>query len=271
MARETNETGSPPGSHARLPRFSPTRIALYVFCPRAYRAYYREGLKWGRMNAGHAFGGSLHRVLQLFHAQGGAEHVTVEELQESLRQRWTHAGYGSDEEAEAHLERGIRMLAEHHARSAAPERETLWTERTVQHRYPDFVLFGKIDRLDRRPDGSLEVVDYKSGRWTVTEHEVREDLALSVYQLLVARENPGTPVYAGILCLCSGEGAAVVRTEAELDAFEVFVVDLVRRIMSDERMEAVPGAQCRNCLYPRVCPPGRRWLAAHPLLAPPES
>src|SRR5436853_7034673 len=39
----------------RLPRFSPSRISLYLFCPRAYFFYYHRGLRWGGMTAGHAF------------------------------------------------------------------------------------------------------------------------------------------------------------------------------------------------------------------------
>ena len=64
----------------RLPRFSPTRLGLYLFCPRAYFLYYNRGLRWGGMTAGHAFGGNLHRTLQAFHDRGGAEQVPLEEL-----------------------------------------------------------------------------------------------------------------------------------------------------------------------------------------------
>src|SRR4051812_28405126 len=148
----------------RLPRFSPTRLSLYLFCPRAYCFYYRKGYRWGGMTAGHAFGGSLHRTLQLFHERGGAEQVSLEELQAQLREKWSEAGYASAEEAAAHLEAGEQVLEQYYAASPEPGRTTLWTEKTVQHRYEDFVLFGKVDRLDRRPDGALEVVDYKSGR-----------------------------------------------------------------------------------------------------------
>jgi RecB family exonuclease len=255
----------------RLPRFSPTRIDLYLFCPRAYHLYYDRGLKWGGMSAGYAFGGSLHRTLQVFHERGGAENVSVDELLDQLRERWSDAGYGTAEEADAHLQAGQALLEQYHSRSAEPGRETLWTEKTVQHRYEEFVLFGKVDRLDRRPDGALEVVDYKSGRLTVTEEEVRGSLTLAIYQLLVARANPGTPVYTGIFCVRSCQSAAVLRTAEELDAVEREVTEVVRRILRDEEKRALPGRQCRDCAYPRVCPPGRQWLRENaPWTAPNE-
>ncbi|MFN3649006.1 MAG: RecB family exonuclease [Armatimonadota bacterium] len=244
----------------KLPRFSPTRLNLYRFCPRAYYFYYVRRLRWGGITAGHAFGGHLHRSLQVFHERGGLDSVSLEELVSDLRSRWSAAGFADPQEAQAHLEAGEEVLRRYYSAAAEPGRETLWTERTVQHRYDDFVLFGKVDRLDRRPDGGLEVVDYKSGRLSVCEEEVRESLALLVYQLLVARAHPGMPVYAGILCLRSGAAAAVLRTPEELDAAEAEIQELVRTILADERMAPIPGEQCRECVYPRICPPGRRWL-----------
>src|SRR4051794_20300905 len=157
------------------------------------------------MTAGHAFGGNLHRVLQSFHDRGGAEQVPLEELLTHLRERWSDAGFASAEDAAAHLAAGEALLERYHASAPEPGRSTLWTEKTVQHPYADFVLFGKVDRLDRRPDGSLDVIDYKSGRLTVCEEDVRSSLALGIYQLLVAREKPEVPVHASILCLRSGE------------------------------------------------------------------
>jgi RecB family exonuclease len=215
------------------------------------------------MSPGHAFGGSLHRTLQTFHERGGSSQVSLEELREHLRERWSDAGYASAEEAAAHLAAGEALLERYYQQAPEAGRETLWTEKTLQHRYEEFVLFGKVDRLDRLPDGSLEVVDYKSGRLEVTEEEVRSSLALTIYQILVSRLNPGVPVYTGILCLRSGCSARVIRSEEELRTEEERIAGIVRTILQDERMTALPDRQCRRCVYPRVCPPGRRWLAAN--------
>jgi putative RecB family exonuclease len=248
----------------KLPRFSPTRIELYRFCPRAYHFYYEEGLRWGGMNAGFAVGGNLHRTLQLIHDRGAQQNVSLDELLTQLRDGWSQAGFSSPEEAAAHLSAGEAMLTQYYHSTPDVERETVWTEKTVQHRYNEFVLFGKIDRLDRRADGALEVVDYKSGRLTVSEEEVRASLALTVYQLLIARNHPGVEVYVGILCLRSAVHVAIHRTEVELMEAEHEIINLVRAILEDEEKAALPGPQCRNCQYPRICGPGRQWLWQHP-------
>lgn len=247
----------------RLPRYSPTRIALYLFCPRAYRFYYDRGLKWGGATAGNTFGGNLHRVLQHFHERGGPAEISAEELIAELRNRWTTAGFASAAEAETELATGEAVLLQYYQSALEAGRVTLWTEKTVQHRYEDFVLFGKVDRLDRRADGSLEIVDYKSGRRTVSEDEVRSSLALKIYQLLVARMHPGVPVHTGIHCLRSGQCVTVKRSNTELEELEREIIEIVHSIMTDREMTARPGEQCRTCVYPRICPLGRDWLRRH--------
>src|SRR5215212_11947353 len=171
------------------PRFSPTRLALYRFCPKAYHYYYVRGLRWGQMTAGHSFGGTLHRTLEEFHRQGAQADLSA--LLQTYRGRWIEAGYSDAEEAARHFEAGEELLRRYHAEAVATGRETIAVEVTLRVEYPGFALFGKIDRLDRLADGELQVIDYKSGRLTVTEEEVRASPALAIYQLLVARNYPG--------------------------------------------------------------------------------
>ena len=254
----------------RLPRLSPTRLNLYRFCPRAYGFYYDEGLRWGFTSAAQSFGGSLHRALQTFHARGGAEGLSLDELKAQFAASWSAAGYETPEQAAEYRTSGEQLLERYYEASREPGRVTLATEATLQRRYDEFVLFGKVDRLDRRPDGALEVIDYKSGRREVTESGVRESLAMILYQLLVARQHPGVPVYTRIVALRTGESASVLRDDAELDAAERDIVALTRTILADAVKPALPGESCRTCVYPRVCPPGRAWLRQNGAQPPPR-
>jgi len=238
------------------PRFSPTRLALYRFCPKAYQYYYVQGLRWGQMTAGHAFGGTLHRTLEAFHREGAQGDLSA--LLETYRARWTEKGYSDAEEAARHFAAGEELLRRYHTEAVATGRETIAVETTLRVDYPGFALFGKIDRLDRLADGELQVVDYKSGRLTVTEEDVRNSPALAIYQLLVARRHPGMPVSAAILCLRSGEMAAVRRAPAELDAVEVDVTAQITTILTDDRFDPTPGPHCKECPFFRICPAADR-------------
>src|SRR5436189_6460915 len=61
---------SPPNRRPGKLRLSPTRLRLYLFCPKAYQYYYVRGLRWGEISPASSFGGSLHRALQAFHEAG---------------------------------------------------------------------------------------------------------------------------------------------------------------------------------------------------------
>src|SRR5207249_6348465 len=111
---------------------------------------------------------------------------------------WSTAGYQDPAEESEHFAAGEEMLRSYFEEVRRSGRETLWVERTVSWEYPRYVLFGKIDRLDRLPTGELEIVDYKSGRREVSEADVRDSLALALYQLVVTRRHPEEPVRAAI-------------------------------------------------------------------------
>ena len=54
------------------------------------------------------------------------------------------------------------------------------------------MLRGRVDRVDRRPDGSYELIDYKTGK-PRTEDQLREDVQLSLYQWVPGSRGTWTP------------------------------------------------------------------------------
>ena len=205
---------------------SPTKLRTYLLCPAKYRLEYIDklGRFYHRARAGYAFGHSLHRALDAFHNAGGTEAVTAEDLTASLETVWVATGYTDATQETAFREEGVRILQEYHAastaaRSAAPEvppATTLWTEKTLRMDLsPEMALSGRIDRVDEHADGSLERLDYKSGRETVTREEVKDSLALSIYQILVKHQMPDRRVFATLVALRTG-----ARASAELDDTE---------------------------------------------------
>jgi putative RecB family exonuclease len=233
-------------------RLSPTRIGLYLFCPKAYHYYYVRKLRWGQLSAGHSLGGSLHRALQAFHGAGTSQDVS--DLIAGFQSAWTTAGYRDPAEESDHFAAGEEMLRSYFEEAQRSGRETLWVERTVSWEYSRYVLFGKIDRLDRLPTGELEIVDYKSGRREVREEEVRESLALALYQLVVARKYPDETVSAAIYSLRSGSAASVLRAPGELDELEEDFASIAERILGETLYAPTPGPHCAACAFQRICP-----------------
>lgn len=79
----------------------------------------------------------------------------------------------------------LQWLAEHEASGAAYVEGELWTQMPLGR----LTLVGKIDRVDQLPDGSSQVIDYKTEGRTATVQRVRpeaEDIQLAFYAALLA-------------------------------------------------------------------------------------
>jgi len=238
----------------RKPQFSPTRIQTYLTCPRKYRYLYVDRLgRLLRPKSYFSFGSSLHRTLEAFYQAGGTQTQSVEDLLTHYRQRWTGVGYQSETQEAEHFEAGMRMLSEFFQTGAQEASETLWTERMLRADMGHFLLIGRIDRLDRHPDGTLEVVDYKSGRLVVSEEEVQTDLAVAIYQVLIARNYEVDRVKASIYCLRTQAKATIARDPEALAQVVSDVTEIVNAILADTVFACNPAA-CDDCDFVRFCP-----------------
>lgn len=130
----------------------------------------------------------------------------------------------------------------------------LATEQEFHVRIGTAVIRGFIDRIHGRPDGTVEVVDFKTYNRLQTEAEVRAGLQLPLY-IHACRQALGYPdVGQGALAfLKHGQVVRVRYTEEEL-AYRLQQAEaLVAAIQAGDWAPA-PGAVCRWCPYSEVCP-----------------
>src|SRR5579871_1960020 len=148
---------------SRKPTLSPTRIATYLECAVKYRYIYHDkiGRFYLRARPGYSFGSTLHQVLQSFHEEIRAtgEAQSAEQMVEQVGQRWISAGYETPEQEQEYREASAEIVQAYHALATermARQVETLYTEKTISTDMGPFKLSGRVDRVDRHPDGTLE-------------------------------------------------------------------------------------------------------------------
>ena len=242
----------------RKPTLSPTRIRIFLECALQYRFVYIDklGKFYLRSRAGFSFGSTLHHVLQDFH-QEGATH-TPEELVTRMETHWISAGYESEDQEQTHRAAGEQIVQAYHTahrERAAQQVETWATEKTITCDMGRFKLTGRVDRIDRHADGRLEIVDYKSGRQETTPEEVAGSLAMNIYQLILRRLYPDTPVFATIYCLRSGVQASYALEGETLAAFERDLLALGHTILDTDYapMTPVRVPACDDCDFFSRC------------------
>jgi len=240
----------------RKPILSPTKFATYIECALKYRYVYVDkiGRFFLRARPGYSFGSTLHQALRAFHQDALDEEQLVEKLDSS----WISSGYSSPDEEVEHRAAGEEMLRSYAAAALTRgehERETIWTEKSFRTDLGPFILTGRMDRVDRYPDGALEVIDYKSGRLETTEEEVAADLSMGIYQLILRKTCPGARVFATIYCLKTGARASAEMGDARAAEFESDILALGNEIISRdyENLEPVRIEACDECDFLRKC------------------
>ena len=250
-----------PAAKAKAPRkptLSPTKLNTYLTCQMKYRYVYADkiGKFYQRARSYYSFGATLHNVLQEFHEQGATH--SAADLQVELDQKWIAAGYETPTQAQEHREAGEKIVLAYH--EAHQERivaqvETLFTEKTITADLGPFKLTGRIDRIDRYPDGRLEIIDYKSGRLETTSEQVANDLAMNCYQLILSKLYPDDPIFATIYCLRSGVSASAGQDADFRAEFEREVIALGEEIIATDyaALHPVPVEACPDCEFLPVC------------------
>ena len=243
---------------SRKPSLSPSRITTYLACPLKYRWTYVDPRgKWFlRAKSYYSFGLSLHSVLQRFHDSEDAGVQTTEEAVASLEENWVSAGYASPEEAAEALAEGRELVTAYLESAAAktPGAQTLFVEKQLRTDLGSFSLVGRIDRVDEHADGSVEIIDYKSGE-TWTEEALRNDVALNCYAMLLRTIIPDKQIFTSIVSLKSGDKCSVEATPPGLEEFQNDLLFIGNEIVNREFHEITPRVKnlCRNCDFLPLC------------------
>lgn len=153
-----------------------SKIKTYRECPLAYWHKYIDGKKEGLVPAS-SLGVSIHRTLEAYHAQSN----DPSELLSYYDDCWMGAGYGNAGEQMEWYLKGKRMLEIYAQREYERKTTVDSTEREFIFQEGEWIFRGKIDRIDKYPDGSWEVIDYKTGADVDTQAPVTDSLQLGIY------------------------------------------------------------------------------------------
>ena len=153
-----------------------SKIKTYLDCPVLYKYKYMEGRREKLVPAS-SLGVSLHRALEAYHSQSN----DPSELLFYYDDCWVSAGYVSAGEQMEWYLKGKRMLESYAQREYERNSVVDSTEREFIFQEGKWTLRGKIDRTDKLPDGSWEIIDYKTGTDVDLSLPVEQSLQLGIY------------------------------------------------------------------------------------------
>jgi RecB family exonuclease len=175
-------------------------------------------------------------------------------------------GYTSKAHESKFFEKGKQYLAGFLREHFDPETIPLVTEypftinlsRTGKGDRP-LKIGGKIDRVDSLPDGSIEIIDYKTGATMPTQNDVDKNLQLSFYALAATRI-PFEPygkkpdkVKLSLYFLDQQEKFSTMRTQRQLDE-AVDKIFNVREAIEKSEFKCSNHMFCQNnCEFSLFC------------------
>jgi DNA helicase II / ATP-dependent DNA helicase PcrA len=228
---------------------SASDIETYRACPLRYK-FARVFRIPSEPTLNQRFGIVVHQVLERFHTSGGS---APEDLVDLLEAGWRRGGFGdSDQEIQLH-EKARLALVSYHRRLREEPAEPVWFERSFAFRMGPHHLRGRVDRIDRLPDGGHELIDYKTGR-PRTAAQLAQDIQLSLYAV-GAREawqlDAAQQAYYYVL---DDEKVPVPRGPADAEWIRDTVMEVAEGILGQEFEPTPSHAACSMCDYRIVCP-----------------
>jgi DNA helicase II / ATP-dependent DNA helicase PcrA len=242
-----------------LDRFIPRRgdgvmlsasdVETYRLCPLKYK-FARVFRIPEEPTINQRFGIAVHQVLERFHAQGGG---SLEDMMHLFEVAWRRNGFGHSADELQFREKAVAGLTRYWELDREREGEPVWFERGFAFKLGEHFVRGRVDRVDRLPDGSYELIDYKTG-WPKTEQQLREDIQLSLYQM-GAREAWGLPGSAqSYYYVLDNEKVPVEHTDDELERVRSTVTQIADGILSQEFEPRPRPDICAACDYRIICP-----------------
>ncbi|HTW30125.1 MAG TPA: PD-(D/E)XK nuclease family protein, partial [Candidatus Sulfotelmatobacter sp.] len=234
-------------------RLSASAIDTYERCPLRFKLE-RDWRLSAKPAPAMQYGAAMHRVLKTyFDAIQLGRPKSDEELIELFRQDLVEAKIQESYQHELYEKMGVEQLKGFLASvRSMPAEQVLHTEESFEIRVGETAVVGRIDRVDSRPDGTVAIIDYKTGK-ARDQESADESLQLSLYAI-AAKEKWGYEVGALIFYNLE-ENVPVVTTRTPSQLLETKIrVEKAAQSIAKGEFDADPGMHCNFCSYRSVCP-----------------
>lgn len=233
---------------------SPFKLGMFRRCPRQYKYHYVDNLakQYGKPRPYFTMGDHVHAALKMFFSQNNRDR-TFTALEQMLRTRWNknRRGFEAMEQERFYGLKALsqlRWFCETQDLHAQPHMLEDFHETALS---PELALLGKVDRVDQYPDGSLHIIDYKTGKTPADP----DDLQLLTYAVLISKKL-GTRISQVSYLYLNGHGWRTLEpTDDQLDKTVDLLFSAKNEIAAEQEFPSRPSQLCHFCDFKELCEP----------------
>lgn len=240
-------------------RLSASAVETYETCPLQFK-FEREWKLSRQLHAAVQYGAAVHRVLRTYYDSVRlGRPKTDAELIELFCEDLAGTNIQDEYQRDLYMKQGLAQLREFlESTHAGPSPEVLHTEEWFDVQMGSTKVAGRIDRMDRAADGTVTIVDYKTGKARPQE-DADESLQLSIYAI-AARQKWGYQVGEVVFHNLEGNVEVVSRrTDFQLEQARERVFNAAQHIAAGNFNPKL-GFHCTFCAFRGLCPAREKQL-----------
>lgn len=233
-----------------MTKVSPLKVRVFNTCRLRFRYQYVDKIR-SRLRIADTAGSLVHRVLCDIFSKVPKEERTRDRILSLFTEYWTALSPrylridGVDDLAED--ARGwVERFADQHGLDAEPFMVEPYFQVEIT---PDVTLFGRVDRIDEDADGTLTIIDYKTGS-APDEVEANQ---LHLYAIMIEAELGRRVSQISFWYLDDGAVWTTEFTDAEREETRAALLAAVEEMANDTDFPPTIGPHCGHCPYLHAC------------------
>lgn len=254
--------------------FSFTQLKAFETCPYQYKFAHILKIPT-KGNASFSFGKTMHSALQKFFEKvqelnavqqadlfstpqkkvtAGIQIPSLEYLLELYEAAWIDEWYQNKKQKEEYFEKGKKILKDFYERGKGEWAVPKFLETGFHIKIGECLLRGQIDRVDPLPDGTVELIDYKTGKpKTAEDLKLADKEQLFIYQMAAEETLREKVSRLSFYYLEDNTKVTFLGAEPDLQKIKKKIVDEIREIAVSD-FPANPSAySCPHCDFRDIC------------------
>jgi len=239
-------------------KFSFSQLATYTNCPLQYKLAFILRIPAPTDKPSLIFGQLMHKVLCEFmlpllvneEKRPGA--IDNRRLMELYDQYWAGDGYESKARREEYKQKGREILQKFEKNLNNNLPQVLFLEKDFVFKIGGESIKGQIDRVDQLADGTLEIVDYKTGN-PKEKLEWKDKRQLILYQLFLEDYLKVKVSTLSYYYLENGEKVSFVSKPKDIEKLQLEIIEEIKAIKSLDFTPTPDSIKCQFCDFRGIC------------------